>query len=95
MSVSSPAPAVLAQLGQSVCGSPRQDLFLIMSRRRLPIAAPLRWKVKRRISVAFSEYEIDSEAQLGSALARGADEHRAGAVLVTPAFSADTGLCRR
>jgi hypothetical protein len=41
---------------------------------------------KRGISVAFSEYEVESEPQLAAALARGLLAHRAGAVLVTSGF---------
>ncbi len=41
---------------------------------------------KRRISVAFSEYEVESDAQLTSALTHGLTANLAGAVLVTPEF---------
>ena len=51
------------------------------SRRRLAVEL-----AKRRISVAFSEYEVESEPQLATALERGLHAHRAGAVLLTPAF---------
>jgi hypothetical protein len=84
-----PAPAVLAQLGQNFSREPEQrDLFLIyVPEDRLPIAAPLAVElVKRRISVAFSEYEVESEVQLASALTHGLNANRAGAVLVTPDF---------
>jgi hypothetical protein len=84
-----PAPAVLAQLGSTTAREPeRRDLFLIyVPEDRLPIAAPLAVELaKRRVSVAFSQYEVESAADLASAFARGLHAHRAGAVLVTPDF---------
>lgn len=84
-----PAPASLAQLGatRDHKEEPR-DLFLIyVPEDRLPIAAPLAVELaKRRVSVAFSEYEVDSDAQLTAAVARGLRQHRAGVVLSTPDF---------
>ena len=84
-----PAPAVLAGLGGTVPRAPeRRDLFLVyVPEDRLPIAAPLGVELaKRGVSVAFSEYEVESEPELASVLARGLEAHRAGAVLVTPDF---------
>jgi hypothetical protein len=84
-----PAPETLAQLGQQLRTTPdRRDLFLVyVPEDRLPVAAPLAVELtKRRISVAFSEYEIESESQLASAVIRGLHANRAGTVLVTEAF---------
>jgi len=83
------APAVLDVLGRTVVRSPeRRDVFLVyVPEDRLPIAAPLGVELaKRGISVAFSEYEVESEPQLAAALARGLLAHRAGAVLATSGF---------
>ena len=84
-----PAPPVLAQLGsQAARGPERRDLFLIyVPEDRLPIAAPLAVELaKRRVSVAFSDFEVESETQLAAARARGRALHRAGALLLTPDF---------
>jgi hypothetical protein len=84
-----PAPALLRALGGTPAREPeRRELFLIyVPEDRLPIAAPLAVELaKRRVSVAFSEYEVESATQLTTALERGRHVHRAGAVLVTPAF---------
>jgi hypothetical protein len=84
-----PAPALLGQIGRRFSPVPeRRDVFLIyVPEDRLPLAAPLAVELaKRRVGVAFSEYEVESEAQLASALARGLSLNRAGLVLVTPDF---------
>ena len=84
-----PAPALLAQLGRKLAPEPeRRDLFLIyVPEDRLPVAAPLAVELaKRRVSVAFSEFEVESEPQLASAVTRGLQCHRAGALLLTPDF---------
>jgi hypothetical protein len=84
-----PAPAVLARLGHNAPRDPeRRDLFLIyVPEDRLPVAAPVAVELaKRGISVAFAEYEVDSEDRLAWAVARGLDLNRAGAVLRTPDF---------
>jgi hypothetical protein len=91
-----PAPALLRELGGTPAREPEhRELFLIyVPEDRLPIAAPLAVELaKRRVSVAFAEYEVDSATQLTTALARGRRIHRAGAVLVTPAFL-HRGLCQ-
>jgi hypothetical protein len=85
-----PAPAVLAELGRGETRkTQRRDLFLVyVPEDRLPVAAPLAVElVKRGVSVAFSEYEVAHAAELEPALERGLHAHRAGAVVVTPAFS--------
>ena len=87
--VQRPAPALLAQLGVTPSSQPaRRDLFLIyVPEDRLPIAAPLAVELaKRRVRVAFSEYEVESQSQLSAALTRGLAAHRAGALLLTPDF---------
>src|SRR4029077_14577801 len=84
-----PAPALLGNLGATTASAPeRRDVFLIyVPEDRLPLAAPLAVELaKRRVGVAFSEYEVESEPQLASALARGLSLNRAGLVLVTPDF---------
>jgi hypothetical protein len=82
------APAMLERLGHSRREPEPRDLFLIhVPEDRLPVAAPLAVELaKRRISVAFSGYEVESEAQLASAVSHGLDTNRAGAVLLTPDF---------
>jgi hypothetical protein len=67
----------------------RRDLFITYAPEdRLPIAAPLAVELtKRRISIAFADYEVSSSEELTSAIRRGLDEHRGGAVLWTPAFA--------
>jgi hypothetical protein len=66
----------------------RRDLFLIyVPEDRLPIAGPLAIELtKRRVRVAFSEYEVASRDQLLAAAERGLAHHRAGALLVTSEF---------
>jgi hypothetical protein len=84
-----PAPALLDQIGQNSPREPeRRDLFLIyVPEDRLPIAAPLAVELtKRRISVAFSGYEIESAPELESVLAYGLEVNKAGAVLATADF---------
>lgn len=65
-----------------------RDLFLIyLPEDRLPVAAPLALELtKRRVSVAFAEYEVATASEFKEALARGTAVHRHGAVLRTPAF---------
>lgn len=65
-----------------------RDLFLIyVPEDRLPIAAPLAIELtKRRLSVAFADYEVATASEFAGAVARGAAVHRRGAVLRTAAF---------
>jgi len=65
-----------------------RDLFLIyVPEDRLPIAAPLAIELtKRRMSVAFAEYEVATASEFGQAIERGLNLHRRGAVLWTTAF---------
>lgn len=84
------------RIGASTLGDLRQrapdvesrDLFLIyVPEDRLPIAAPLAVELtKRRVSVAFAEYEVASPEALAAAMQRGLAHHRGGVILVTPAF---------
>ena len=66
----------------------RRDLFLIyVPEDRLPIAAPLAIALtKRRLSVAFSEYEVSTPAELLAAIADGLALHAAGVILGTASF---------
>ena len=65
-----------------------RDLFVIyVPEDRLPLAAPLAVELtKRRVSVAFAEYEVASGEQLTAAVAHGLAHHRGGVVLRTQAF---------
>ena len=65
-----------------------RDLFLIyVPEDRLPIAAPLAIELtKRRVSVAFADYEVATASEFAAAVSRGAATHRRGAVLRTAAF---------
>jgi hypothetical protein len=83
------APPVLHGFGSRAAAvDDHRDLFLVyVPEDRLPVAAPLAVElVKRRVTVAFSEYEIDTAEGLEQALARGPAAHRAGVVLATPSF---------
>lgn len=85
--------AVLAALAQRAPVVEPRDLFLIyVPEDRLPIAAPLAVELsKRRVSVAFAEYEVASSDELAAALQRGLSHHRGGAILLTPAFERTAG----
>jgi hypothetical protein len=65
-----------------------RDLFLIyVPEDRLPVAAPLAVELtKRRVSVAFAEYEVATAGQLMAAIDHGLAHHRGGVVLGTKAF---------
>jgi hypothetical protein len=80
--------AILRRIGQRAPNIEPRDLFLIyVPEDRLPIAAPLAVELaKRRVSVAFAEYEVASPEDLAAAVHRGLTHHRGGVVLVTPAF---------
>ena len=79
---------ILDRVGVDTRPIDRRDLFLIYAPEdRLPIAAPLAVELtKRRVTVAFSEYELATPGQAASLLEHGLLHHRAGAVLVTVAF---------
>ncbi|HKY22468.1 MAG TPA: hypothetical protein VJM31_14730 [Vicinamibacterales bacterium] len=82
------ASRVIARVGVSTGEIERRDLFLIyVPEDRLPIAAPLAIELtKRRVSVAFSEYEVATQEQLAAALDHGMANHGMGALLHTRAF---------
>ena len=79
---------ILGDIGQHAPRVGSRDLFLIyVPEDRLPIAAPLAVELtKRRVSVAFAEYEVASAEQLIAAVQRGLAHHGGGAILLTPAF---------
>ena len=80
--------AILARVSSRTADIESRDLFLIyVPEDRLPIAAPLAVELtKRRVSVAFADYEVATAAQFADAVARGLDRHRGGVVLHTHAF---------
>ena len=80
--------AVLERVAQRTPDAEPRDLFLIyVPEDRLPIAAPLAVELtKRRVSVAFAEFEVASAQELATAIQRGLTHHRGGVILVTPAF---------
>lgn len=82
------AARILGRIGSRPREIERRDLFLIYAPEdRLPVAAPLAIELtKRRISVAFSEYEVATQEQLASALEDGTTHHAAGLLLWTKAF---------
>ena len=87
-----PDPELLGQIGQRRAETAPRDFFLIyVPEDRLSVAGPLAVELaKRRISVAFSEYEVASSDELEAAVERGLARNRAGALLVTPEFERKT-----
>ena len=65
-----------------------RDLFLVYAPEdRLPIAAPPAIELpKRRVSVAFADFEVTTSARLTGAIASGLAHHRGGVVLSTRRF---------
>jgi hypothetical protein len=65
-----------------------RDLFLIYAPEdRLPVAAPLAVELtKRRVSVAFADYEVTTAQQSTEAVVSGLARHRGGVVLCTRNF---------
>jgi hypothetical protein len=84
----SQAGRVIAAVGVTRSQAERRDLFLIyVPEDRLPLAAPLAIELtKRRVSVAFSEYEVATQEELAAAVAHGLSHHGAGVILQTRAF---------
>lgn len=80
--------SVLASIASHSPTVESRDLFLIyVPEDRLSIAAPIAIELtKRRVSVAFSDFEVASSEQFTAAVARGLAHHQRGAVLATPAF---------
>jgi hypothetical protein len=87
------AAAILARVASRAPDTQTRDLFLIyVPEDRLPVAAPLAIELtKRRVSVAFADYEVAAAHQLANTLAHGLDRHRGGAVLWTKAFERTHG----
>lgn len=83
-----PVREILARIGRSRAEIEPRDFFLIyVPEDRLSIAGPLAVELaKRRVSVAFSEYEVASRNDLDAAVEHGLTHNRAGALLVTPEF---------
>ena len=80
--------AILARMTMRAADADGRDLFLIyVPEDRLPVAAPLAVELtKRRMSVAFAEYEVATALEFVGAVAHGLAVHRRGAVLWTTAF---------
>ena len=67
--------------------TPRDLFMMYLPEDRLPVAAPLAIElIKRRFTVAFSDYEINSPGEVAACIEKGLKIHRAGALLLTPAF---------
>ena len=82
------AAAILARVADAAADGPARDLFLIyVPEDRLAIAAPLAIELtKRRMSVAFADYEVATSSEFAEAVERGLVIHHRGAVLWTTAF---------
>lgn len=80
--------AILARIASRAPQIEPRDLFLVyVPEDRLPIAAPLAVELtKRRVSVAFADYEVATAPQLDAAIAHGLENHRGGVLLWTSAF---------
>jgi hypothetical protein len=80
--------AVLARVASRTPDIEPRDLFLIyVPEDRLPVAAPLAVDLtKRRVSVAFADFEVASAQQFTEAVAHGLAHHRGGVVLCTRSF---------
>ncbi len=82
------AGLVIARVSAGTRETERRDLFLVyVPEDRLPLAAPLAIELtKRRVSVAFSEYEVGSQEELATAVEHGMANHGAGVLLQTLGF---------
>lgn len=82
------AAAVLERVASRAPHADRRDLFLIyVPEDRLPVAAPLAVELtKRRVSVAFAEYEVRAADEFSAAVAQGLARHGGGVILQTRAF---------
>jgi hypothetical protein len=89
----STASAILASGPSRTPDIDMRDLFLVyVPEDRLSVAAPLAIElIKRRVSVAFADYEVATAQQLAEAIAHGLDRHRGGAVLWTKGFERTHG----
>lgn len=79
---------ILSAAGSRSLQIESRDLFLVyVPEDRLPIAAPLAIELtKRRVTVAFSDFEVASGDELLAAVKRGLLHHRSGVLLMTPDF---------
>ena len=79
---------ILARVATRTLDAASRDLFLIYTPEdRLPVAAPLAVELaKRRVSVAFAEFEVANGQEFEAAVARGLTDHLGGVVLWTNAF---------
>jgi hypothetical protein len=78
---------ILEAMGKNAAReSEPRDLFLMyVPEDRLPVAAPIAIELtKRRFSVAFSEYEVETAEQMRDGIQHGLRLHRAGMLLATP-----------
>jgi hypothetical protein len=82
------AASVIARVGSRTADTEPRDVFLIYAPEdRLPLAAPLAVALmKRRVSVAFAEYEAATPAQFGAALELGMLRHLGGVILWADMF---------
>jgi hypothetical protein len=80
--------SVLARVASRTPGIEPRDLFLVyVAQDRLPVAAPLAVELtKRRVSVAFADFEVATAQQFTAIVAHGLAHHRGGVVLCTRAF---------
>jgi hypothetical protein len=80
--------AILSRVASRTMDGASRDLFLIyIPEDRLPVAAPLAVELtKRRVSVAFAEFEVATGEEFAAAVARGLASHRGGVILRTRAF---------
>ncbi|MBW8884855.1 MAG: hypothetical protein JF612_08795 [Planctomycetia bacterium] len=79
---------ILRTIGTSKPQGDRRDLFILYAPEdRLPIAAPLAVELsKRRVRVAFSEFEAADETDISQLIDSGTRAHDAGVLLVTSNF---------
>ena len=91
--IKSMASVILAPAAWRTPDIESRDLFLVyVPEDRLAIAAPLAIELtKRRVSVAFADYEVATAPQLADTIAHGLDRHRGGAVLWTKIFERTHG----
>jgi hypothetical protein len=82
------AAEVIARVASRAPDTEARDLFLIyVPEDRLPVAAPLAIELtKRRVSVAFAEYEVATAEHVTRAIDHGLAHHRGGVALRTKAF---------
>jgi hypothetical protein len=82
------AAATLERVASRTPHIERRDVFLIhIPEDRLPVAAPLAVELtKRRVSVAFAEYEVRTADEFTAAVTQGLARHGGGVILQTRAF---------